>query len=169
MCRKSSFKKPFYHLWVTSRLFLVFLPSTFKDFFNGKFSKLFYSRKVWVFQIVLGISNELDSLWLMSAFKGPFFELNSVQKQPRGEWCSIKKRILKNFIKFTGKHLRQRLWHRCFPVNFVKFLRAFFYRTPLDYFFCQLQRGKIKLRAFWRTNSSRVRFLSIYLLPYIIL
>ena len=52
--------------------------------------------------------------------------------------------------KFTGKHLcqslffnkvvglrpatlfKKRLWHRYFPVNFVKFLRiAFFHRTPL--------------------------------------
>ena len=49
---------------------------------------------------------------------------------------------LRNFVKFTGNHLRQRfffnkvaglspatlskkrLWHRCFPVNFTKFLRA---------------------------------------------
>ena len=57
---------------------------------------------------------------------------------------SVKKGALGNFAKFTGKHLRQslffnkvgglspeackfikkRLWHRCFPVNFAKFLRA---------------------------------------------
>ena len=41
-----------------------------------------------------------------------------------------KKGVLRNFAKFTGKHLCQRLflnlWHRCFPVNFAKFLR-----TPL--------------------------------------
>ena len=55
--------------------------------------------------------------------------------------CSVKKGILKNFTKFTGKHLCQSLflskvaslrhatlllkksvWHRFFPVNFVKFL-----------------------------------------------
>ena len=53
-----------------------------------------------------------------------------------------KKGVLRNFIKFTGKHLCQnlffdtvadlrpatllknRLWHRCFPVNFSKFLRT---------------------------------------------
>ena len=53
-----------------------------------------------------------------------------------------KKGVLRNFIKFTGKHLWQsllfnkvtglrpatllnkRLWHRCFPVNFMKFLRT---------------------------------------------
>ena len=26
--------------------------------------------------------------------------------------------------------LKKKLWHRCFPVNFVKFLRTHFYRTP---------------------------------------
>ena len=60
--------------------------------------------------------------------------------------------IFRNFAKFTGKHLwqsllfnkvadlrvqackfiKKRLWHWCFPVNFVKFLRTpFFHRTPL--------------------------------------
>ena len=52
-----------------------------------------------------------------------------------------KKGALRNFTKFTGKHLHQSLffnkvaglrlgtlfkkrpWNRCFPVNFVKFLR----------------------------------------------
>ena len=55
--------------------------------------------------------------------------------------CSIKKGVLRNFAKFTGKHLcqsfflnklqarpvtllRKRLWHRCFLVNFAKFLRT---------------------------------------------
>ena len=55
--------------------------------------------------------------------------------------CSVGKDVLRNFAKFTGKHLCQslffnkvvdlrpatllktRLWHRCFPVNVAKFLR----------------------------------------------
>ena len=63
---------------------------------------------------------------------------------------SMQKNVLTNFTKFRGKHLRKslffnkvtglrpatslkkRLWHRCFSVNFVKFLRTPFYRTPLD-------------------------------------
>ena len=48
----------------------------------------------------------------------------------------MKKGILRNFTKFTGKHLCQslflrpatlltkKLWHGYFPVNFVKFLRT---------------------------------------------
>ena len=50
--------------------------------------------------------------------------------------CPVKKGVLKNFVKLTGKHLYQslffnkvaglKLWHRCFPVNFAKFLRRTF-------------------------------------------
>ena len=43
--------------------------------------------------------------------------------------CSVRKGDLGTSAKFTGKHLCQSLflielqaWHRCFPVNFVKFL-----------------------------------------------
>ena len=56
--------------------------------------------------------------------------------------CFVKKDVLRNFAIFTGKHLCQSLffnkvtglrpatlfkkllWHRCFPVNFAKFLRT---------------------------------------------
>ena len=43
--------------------------------------------------------------------------------------------VLKNFTKFLWKHLfwllflKMTLQHRCFPVNFVNFLRIPFYRT----------------------------------------
>ena len=55
--------------------------------------------------------------------------------------CSVRKGVLRNFAKFKGKHLCQSLffnkvpglrpatllkkrpWHRCFPLNFMKFLR----------------------------------------------
>ena len=64
-----------------------------------------------------------------------------------------KKGVLRNLTKFTGKHLcqslflnkvaglwhalrhatllKKRLWHECFPVNFVKFLRTPFYTEHL--------------------------------------
>ena len=70
--------------------------------------------------------------------------------------CSIEIGVLRNFTKFTGKHLcqslsfnkvadlrpatllKKRLWHRCFPVNFVKFLR-----TP----FLQNTSGRLLLKG----------------------
>ena len=62
----------------------------------------------------------------------------------------MKKGVVRNFTKFTGKYLcksllfnkvaglrpaillKKRLWHRWFPVNFAKVPRTpLFYRTPL--------------------------------------
>ena len=40
-----------------------------------------------------------------------------------------KKVVLRNFTKFTG--LKKRSWHKCFPVNFVKFLRTHFLTEQL--------------------------------------
>ena len=55
------------------------------------------------------------------------------------------KGVVRNFTKFTGKHmykslflnkvaglrpatlLKKRLWYRCLPANFVKFLRTLFF------------------------------------------
>ena len=79
--------------------------------------------------------------------------------------CSIKKCVLENFVKFTGKRLCQslffnkvaclrsatllktRLWHSCFPVNFEEFLG-----TP----FLQITFGRLLLndRDFVNTKSS---------------
>ena len=69
--------------------------------------------------------------------------------------CSIKKRVFKNFAKFTGKHLCQslffnnaglrpatllkiRLWHKCFPVKFAKFLRTTFIQNTSGRFLPKL-------------------------------
>ena len=57
---------------------------------------------------------------------------NQKQFRSNHQRCSIKKGVLRNFAKFAGKHLCQILFfnkvagleHRCFPVNFVKFLRT---------------------------------------------
>ena len=68
-----------------------------------------------------------------------------------------KKGVLRNFAKFTGKHLCQslffnkvaclrpatllkmRLWHRCFLVNFAKFLRTSFLQNISSSCFCYYQ------------------------------
>ena len=67
-------------------------------------------------------------------------EIIDEQKQPPEVF--YEKDILRNFAKFTGKHLcqsvffnkvvglrpatffKKRLWQRCFPENFAKFLRT---------------------------------------------
>ena len=68
--------------------------------------------------------------------------INFAQIRSSHRRCSVRKFFLRNFAKFTGKNLcqslyfnkaadlspatlsKQRLLHRCFPVNFAKFLRT---------------------------------------------
>ena len=52
------------------------------------------------------------------------FRTTTTLKQPPEVFC--KNSVLTNFAKFIGKHMCQILffWHRCFPVNFAKFLRT---------------------------------------------
>ena len=86
---------------------------------NKTFSKLRFSKfKKFVSRLVLEGSNSRRYHWIRSS---------------RPEVC-CKKGALKNFAKFTGKHLcrisflKKRLWHSCFPVNFAKFLRPPFFK-----------------------------------------
>ena len=79
------------------------------------------------------------------------FQANSLSlSEISHQSCSIIKAVLRNFAKFTGKHLYQslffnevaglrpatllkmRLWHRCFSVNFAKFLRTNFFTEHLQ-------------------------------------
>ena len=54
-----------------------------------------------------------------------------------------KKCVLRNFTKFTGKHLCQRLWHTYFSVNFAKFLRTTFLQNTSGGCFCTVNSKKI--------------------------
>ena len=77
----------------------------------------------------------------MSDFFVICYLLVTVQKQSfRGV---MKNGVLKNFVKFTGKHLcrsrstdtynfnKRRFRHSCFPVTFVKFLRTLYFKEHL--------------------------------------
>ena len=84
---------------------------------SNKFSTLILHFYWWIFTLIL---------WCF-------------QKQPPEIFCKGKG-VLRHFAKFTGKHLcqslffnkvaglrpatllKKRLWYRCFPVNFAKFL-----------------------------------------------
>ena len=95
-------------------------------------------------------------------------EFTLEEKHFRTSWsshwmCSVRKGVLRNFAKFTGKHLcqslffnkvaglrpavllKKRLWHRCFPVNLAKFVRTVFERTPLG-------------DCFWTSGNYFLRF-----------
>ena len=85
-----------------------------------------------------------------------------------------KKGVLRNSAKFTGKHLcqslyfnkvagfrpvtllKKRLWHRCFPVNFAKFLRTPFFTEHLRWLPLKLFASSLYIfRIFiWRKTFS---------------
>ena len=100
--------------------------------------------------------------------------------------CSIGKDVYRNFVKFTGKHLcqglsfkkgaglrsatllKKRLWYRCFPANFVKFLRTPFFTEHLRWLLlaicicqavllCQLPFKKRKNHKTWVKDWLRRR------------
>ena len=97
---------------------------------------------------------QLWKLWEKKSFvnNGSFFFRNSKLRNVMApsinrsshRRCSVRKVVLRNFAKFTGKYMyhslsfnkvsgprpatliKKRLWHRCFPVNFAKFFRTTF-------------------------------------------
>ena len=92
--------------------------------------------------------------------------------------CAIVKGVLRNFLKFTGKHqcqslffnkvaslrpatlFKKRLWHKCFPLNFVKFPRT----TFLQYAFVQLLLSESISNLYLRNFEICERLLMIILL-----
>ena len=68
-----------------------------------------------------------------------FYYHKQFRKSIMNKRCSIQKAVLKHFAIFTRYHLcwslslirfiKKKLQHRCFPVNFARFLRASFCRT----------------------------------------
>ena len=77
--------------------------------------------------------------------------------------CSVRKGVLRNFAKFTGKRLcqsfffnkvsglrpatslKKRLWYRCFPVNYAKFLRTPFLTEHLRWLLLELLLPEISM------------------------
>ena len=94
------------------------------------------------------------------------------------EFC--KKGVLRNFAKFTGKHLCQGLFfnkvakacnllkkslrHRCFPVNFAKFPRTPFFTEHLWWLLLDFSGRKLKLGylclGYWSAIVKRNREMS---------
>ena len=103
--------------------------------FNHK-GKIYFSTLLWLFfpqfSLLIPLKTSLK-FWFSDVFKG-------IKRSSGGV---LWKSVLESFIKFTGKHLcqsfcvlvntcvlrpailwKKRLWHRCFPLNFSKFLRT---------------------------------------------
>ena len=108
-----------------------------------------------------------------------YYVISLSQYRSSHKRCSVRTGVLRNFAKFTGKHLcqglffnkvarlrpttllKKRLVHWCFPGNFVKFLRTPFLHStsgrlllPIGLWFgdtkkVELQLSKVLLESFW--------------------
>ena len=140
------------HLWATAREFI-----TETLIFRSSRSHMFFKVSILKnFAMLEPLSNNKPSFtehlrWLLLNFCGSkyFFVAEygiycwqSHRFRSSHQRCSVRKGVLRNFAKLTGKHkcqnlffnkvaglrpstlLKKRLWHRCFPISFAKFLRT---------------------------------------------
>ena len=83
--------------------------------------KLFYSMNIFQ-HFFQGISRDSLPCIFNDSLKRLFCVFCMDRSSHRR--CSVKKGVLRNFAKFTGKHLCQSLFFNKVPVNFAKFLRT---------------------------------------------
>ena len=101
-------------------------------------------RKKEIFQKIMSDLKNWNIVPLITSCRissEPFYHLINIYYQKQE--CSVRKCVLRNFAKFIEKHLcqsaglrpatllKKRLWNRCFPVNFAKFLRTLFLQNTL--------------------------------------
>ena len=91
--------------------------------------------------VYISLMLDVSSLLIWQFFKARVLKIwpHTVRYRCSRPEMFSKKVVLRNFAKFTGKHLCQSLfllkkglWHRCFPVKFCKISKTTFsYRRPL--------------------------------------
>ena len=85
-------------------------------------------------------AKEFEVFWIVQGW-GTLTKLGTLRSSHQR--CSVRKGVLRNFTNFTGKQLHQSLFfnkvaglrHRCFPVNFMKFLRTPFLQNIFERLF----------------------------------
>ena len=127
-----------------------------KDIPLSKWHAVFYNYADTVFCLLCNKSCQIWSWIFGTSHLWPWCYCLAFLLLFRSSFLEVfcKKGVFRNFAKFTGKHLcqslffnkvagwpatflKKRFWHRCFPVNFAKFLKTHhFYRTPPGGCFC---------------------------------
>ena len=100
---------------------------------------------------------ELDSqIKLVLTFYIVFNRWNISKDRSSHQRCSIRKGVLRNFAKFTGRHLCQSL--RPETCNFIKM------ETLTQVFsceFCEISKNTFFTEHVWATASKKIQFISI--------
>ena len=125
------------------------LKQTFSNHPSGKYSSLLSKINTSIF---LPKFCNFNNSYINDYYLGVFTSLITIQQYiiikvfickngSSHRRCSVKKGVLRSFTKFAGKYVCQslflikvqalacniiRLWQRCFPVNFTKFLTTLF-------------------------------------------
>ena len=145
----SIFKKSFYFLktiWIIAFLFkLAFSPFSFNVWSKKQNQNLVFLLcilSVWASLWITLLIYMGDSIINYTVWQSGCLQMSNFKSS--NQRCSIKKGALKNFAKFTRKHLcqslffdkvvglrpatllKEKLWHRWLPVNFAILLRATF-------------------------------------------
>ena len=121
--------------------------------------------------MVIWVMHDHMCKYCSQGFREPYKFLNWVSNTPSICFQEVPMEVLcnkscsKKFRKIHRKttvleslfliNFFNRLWHRCFPVNFAKFLRTFFYRILLGDCFCVL-RTLTPLKKFYSAPFFRV-------------
>ena len=129
----------FNFFWKGSRI--SFSSTIYIWFFKKKFFFMLYSINSLSFIVWLHkLFKILETMHILTICFPPVIETINRSRHWR---CCVKKDVLRNFTKFTGKHLYQslffnrpatllkkKLWHRCFP-EFCETSKSIFFTEHL--------------------------------------
>ena len=105
---------------------LCFLSKTCQFFFITGMDSLITKRKI--------VDLSIQSIFF------PYYQLNVFWNISETQWIWMvlfqTQAAIGGVLQACNVIEKETLWHRCFPVNFVKLLRTPFYRTPPGDCFC---------------------------------
>ena len=127
-----------------------------------------------MYPVNLHVQSNYDKMRIRKTSKTKFFRnekywIEAAEYRNSRPEVFCKKGVLRNFTKFTGNHLCQSLffnkvagpglWHKCFPVNFVKFLRTSLFIEHLWWLLLRIPGNIGDIGVIWNNALSWVNLL----------
>ena len=122
-----------------------------KEFYLGRWQSISKHSYHQQFQNIFW--DLLSTTLSMNNIKINYFRRFTLKRQKQPSEVFLRRGVFRNFAKFTGKKLcqslflnkiadlrlatslKKRLWHKCFPVNFPKFLSTTFIQNTSGGYF----------------------------------
>ena len=101
--------------------------------------------------------------YLIKASYGNINHFHILQTKSSHRRCSVKKGVLRNFTGNVaglrpGTLFKKRVWRRCFPMNFAKFLRKSFLQNTSGQLLLKINDSKQRNQAKIRSSRSKMFF-----------